>query len=155
MNMFAISGVSTLRVGQSVPASYIGKSPGDLIGATITVSHTGKGGNYDVGFGIARVYLYAPPDGPPYWMRDSIDHFVYATVWFDNDSSARSYTTTVTGEWPSGLVDGTYDCFVFVIHPSRDKRTDGYGYNAGVWVSTVYEQTESVAFSSVNAEDWV
>ena len=136
---------------------YAPKGPGDTVGALIRVGHSGRGGTYYVGFGVANYIIIPNPNpdvGPPdIKVRGPINHFVYRDFTFDSDSSLRYYDIDVSGVWPDGLPDGDYDCFAFVLHPSREMRTDGRGYDAGSWFEDIYTQQE-VGLGGISVEYW-
>jgi len=104
---------------------------GDTVGAQIVVDHKGRGGNFYVGFGVARATVghgFVHTGG---WF--------YQAVSFADDVDFKTYSVTIEGQWPD-VGEGVYDCLVFVQAVGQPLNPDGSGMLLTNWSDDVFEQ---------------
>lgn len=121
----------------------ITKTPGASCRATITFLHSGGGGSFDVGIGLAPASTFGH--------NNVTDWYALATV-IPNHSTPTNVTVVVNFLWPTGLADGNYDSLKFIQVAGGGRDPGGNGFLLANWDDDVYGQVaQANVFSNLQA----
>ncbi len=121
----------------------ISKLPGAACSVTLTFSHRGPGGTFDVGIGLAPSELVGH--------NPVVGWFPLAKA-IPAHSAFTSVSVVVTFAWPSSLGDGNYDTLKFIQVAGGPRDPGGGGFLLADWDEDVYGQAVAAnEFSGLTA----
>ena len=113
------------------------------VGATVSFSHSGPGGNYEVGFGIAQGRLVG---------HNAVLNWFFVTKPISAHLTPTIVNIPVDSFWPAGLPNGDFDCLKFIQVPGGQHDPGGDFFIIAGWDDDVFTQAAPIdVFASLSA----